>query len=115
MRVRVQVDQPDGQTKNLDAAGESIRLGRDAACEIAVDPIAFPKVSGVHARIEPAREGFVLVHLSRSNRTLVNDAPMESADGPFRPLFDGNELREWRGLPGYWRSDHGGLVGTYPR
>jgi ABC transport system ATP-binding/permease protein len=79
MRVRVQVDQPDGQTKNLDAAGESIRLGRDAACEIAVDPIAFPKVSGVHARIEPAREGFVLVHLSRSNRTLVNDAPIDGS------------------------------------
>jgi len=77
MRVRVQLDQPDGQAKNVDASGESIRLGRDAGCEITVDPISFPKVSGVHARIELSREGFVLVHLSRSNKTFVNDAPID--------------------------------------
>ena len=49
MRVRVEVDQSDGQAKTLDVTGESIRLGRDGACEVAVDPIVFPKVSGVHA------------------------------------------------------------------
>jgi hypothetical protein len=79
MRGRVRVDQADGQTRALDAAGGSIRLGRDAACEVAVDPIAFPKVSGVQARIEPAAEGFALVHLSRRNRTLVHDVPVDGS------------------------------------
>jgi predicted component of type VI protein secretion system len=79
MRVRVQVDQPDGQSKTLDAAGSSIWLGRDAGCEVAVDASAFPKVSGVHARIEPARDGFVLVPLSRTNATLLNDASVEGS------------------------------------
>ena len=41
-------------------------------CEIAVNPIAFPKVSGVHARIEPAANGFALVHLSRNNKDYVS-------------------------------------------
>ncbi len=89
MRVRVRVDQSDGQTKTLDVAGETIRLGRDVGCEVAVDPISFPKVSGVHARIEPAREGFVLVHLSHSNRTLVNNAPVEGSV----PVQAGDQVR----------------------
>jgi pSer/pThr/pTyr-binding forkhead associated (FHA) protein len=89
MRVRVRVDQSDGQTKTLDVSGESIRLGRDVGCEVSLDPIAFPKVSGVHARIEPAREGFVLVHLSRSNRTLVNDAPVAGSV----PVRAGDRIR----------------------
>ena len=79
MRARVQVDQPDGQSKTLDVSGESIRLGRDASCEVAVDSIAFPKVSGVHARIELAAEVFVLVPLSRTNVTLLNDATAEGS------------------------------------
>ena len=79
MHVQVRVDQPDGQSKTLDVSGESIRLGRDVGCEVAVDPTAFPKVSGVHARIEPAREGFVLVPLSRTNATLLNDISVEGS------------------------------------
>jgi hypothetical protein len=79
MRVRARVDQSDGQARTLDVAGESIRLGRDTVCEVAVDAIAFPKVSGLHARIEPAREGFVLVHLSRSNLQWITLATLAVA------------------------------------
>ena len=76
MRVRMRMDQSGRTTKTLDVAGASIRFGRGAECEVAVDPVVFPKVSEVHARIEPAASGFVLVHLSRSNKTLLNDAAM---------------------------------------
>ncbi len=79
MRIRVQLDLPSGSATTLDATGEFIRLGRDAGCEIALDPVAFPKVSGVHARIDPAPNGFLLVHLSRNNKTLLNDNPVEQS------------------------------------
>ena len=61
------------KVRTLEVVGESIRLGRDSECEVAVDPVAFPTVSGVHARIEVGPKGFVLVHLSQSNKTLIND------------------------------------------
>ena len=79
MRIRLHADQRDGQKKILAVAGEVIRLGRDTACEVPIDPIAFPKVSGVHARIESTPRGFVLVHLSQSNKTLLNDTPVETS------------------------------------
>lgn len=44
-----------------------------------MDADAFPTVSGVHARIEPTAEGFALVHLSRNNKTLLNNVPVEGA------------------------------------
>jgi predicted component of type VI protein secretion system len=69
--------------------GESIRLGRDGACEVAVDPIAFPNVSAIHARIELTREGAALVHLSRSNRTLLNDATVDGST----PVRAGDRVR----------------------
>ncbi len=89
MRIRVRVDLPGGQATTLDVAGESVRLGRDSDCEVAVDPVAFPKVSGLHARIDPVPNGFVLVHLSRNNKTLVNDAPIDGS----APLRAGDRVR----------------------
>jgi pSer/pThr/pTyr-binding forkhead associated (FHA) protein len=79
MRVRVHLLVSDGQTKTLEAVGPSIRLGRDAECEVAVDPVAFFMVSGTHARIEPVPRGFALVHLSQSNKTLLNDALVDGS------------------------------------
>ncbi len=52
MQIWIRLDQSGGPAKTLDVAGDPIRLGRGAECEVAVDPIAFPKVSGLHARIE---------------------------------------------------------------
>jgi len=79
MRVAYRVTLPDGRTLTHDAEGPSIRVGRDASCEIAVDPVACPTVSGLHARIDAANGEFVLVHVSRSNKTLLNDAIVETA------------------------------------
>ena len=57
----------------MEAVGPSVRLGRDPGCELALDPVAFAMVSGTHAHIEPGKAGFVLTHLSQSNKTLLND------------------------------------------
>lgn len=84
MRVRVRVGSSEVEAKTLEASGERLNLGRNPDCEIAIDPVAFPTVSGVHARIEPTSAGFVLVHLSRNNKTLLNDAPVEGS-APIRP------------------------------
>jgi len=81
MRVRVCVDQASGAAKTFEVSGRSIRLGRNEECEISVDPVAFPMVSGVHARIAPVMQGFALTHLSVSNRTLVNDSVVDGSVG----------------------------------
>src|SRR3954470_11134555 len=70
-------------------AGPSVRLGRNPECEVTVDPVAFPKVSGVHARIEPTADGFSLVHLSRNNPTLLNNASVDGAS----PVRVGDRIR----------------------
>ena len=89
MLVRLRVDQSGGPAKTLEVAGDPVRLGRGAECEVAVDPIAFPKVSGLHARIESTAQGFVLVHLSQNNRTLLNDTPIDSTS----PVKVGDRIR----------------------
>jgi ABC-type multidrug transport system ATPase subunit len=89
MRIRVRLDQSGGPAKTLDVAGDPIRLGRGAECEVAVDPIVFPKVSALHARIESTAQGFVLVHLSRNNKTLLNDAPIDRTS----PVKAGDRIR----------------------
>ena len=89
MRVLLRWDGPDGRATTMDAVGDAIRLGRDPGCEVAFDAVAYPKVSGLHARIEPAPVGFALVHLSRSNKTLLNDAPVEA----LAPLAAGDRVR----------------------
>jgi ABC transport system ATP-binding/permease protein len=73
MRVRLRLVQPGGPPKILEAVSPSVRVGRDPACEVALDPVAFAMVSGIHARIEPDTDGFVLTHMSQSNKTLLND------------------------------------------
>ena len=96
------VDQADGQKKILVLAGEFIRLGRDTACEVTIDPVAFPKVSGIHARIEATPRGFVLVHLSQSNKTLLNNAsvdnssPIKAGDCRFASVLLVRRSRSWR-------------------
>jgi ABC transport system ATP-binding/permease protein len=73
MKVQLTLDQPDGQPKIVEADGPCVRVGRDPECEVAIDPVAFAMVSGTHVRIERGTDGFVLTHLSMSNKTLVND------------------------------------------
>ena len=83
-RARMRVE-----SKEVEASGERLRMGRNTDCEIAVDPVAFPKVSGFHAQIDATADGFVLVHLSRHNKTLLNDAPIEGT----APVRVGDRVR----------------------
>ena len=64
MRARVRIVLPDGRAKDCEATGAAIRLGHDADCEVAIDPVALLTVSGVHARIDLSSDSFALVHLS---------------------------------------------------
>ena len=89
MRARLQLVQPNGQKKTVVALGPVIRFGRDAGCEVAFDPVAFSMVSSTHARIEFETRGFVLVHLSHSNKTLLNDAVVDGV----KPVNVGDCIR----------------------
>ena len=61
----------------MTAEGAVVRLGRDPTCEVHFDEKQFPKVSGLHAQLEPMGKQLVVRHLSRSNATLVNGKPIE--------------------------------------
>jgi ABC transport system ATP-binding/permease protein len=89
MRARLRLVQTGGQPKDLESVGQCVRLGRDPACEVPLDPVAFAMVSSVHARIEPYARGFVLVHLSQSNKTLLNDAVVDTS----KPINVGDRIR----------------------
>ena len=85
MRLTGRLVAPTGAGQPLDVAGPAVRLGRDPANEVAVPAADYPKVSGLHARIEPdPAGGFRLVPLSKSNKTLLNGTPVADA-APVRP------------------------------
>ncbi|HEY3787627.1 MAG TPA: FHA domain-containing protein, partial [Urbifossiella sp.] len=77
--MRFHITYPDGTTEERHAGGRVIRMGRDAACEVAFDAVRFPKVSGFHAEIEMTPSGLVLTHKSQSNKTLLNDRPLNGS------------------------------------
>jgi len=88
MNARIRILSP-GTPVLREVTGDTIRLGRNPDSEIAFDPAIHAKVSGDHARIEPAVNGFALVHLSRSNKTLLNDQPVETS----APVKVGDRIR----------------------
>ena len=84
MQARVRMPSSTGPSPPRLVTGKRLHLGRDPRCEIAFDAAAYPMVSGVHARVEPSDGEFVLVHLSRNNKTLLNDELVEGTV-PLRP------------------------------
>lgn len=81
LRLRYRITLPDGRSTEQAAHGASIGLGRDPSCQVAIDGESCPSVSNLHASIEMADGRFVIVHRSRSNKTLLNDAPVETSRG----------------------------------
>jgi ABC-type multidrug transport system ATPase subunit len=73
------MDGAAGPAGTREVVADLVRLGRDASGELAVDGAAYPKVSGLHARIEAAGLGFLLVHESHSNKTLLNGKPVDTS------------------------------------
>src|SRR5689334_13635417 len=77
MKMQLRIISPQGQTTDRVIDAVVVRLGRDPACEVAFDAAAYTKVSGEHARIERTTAGLILTPRSRSNKTLLNDQPIE--------------------------------------
>ena len=77
--IRLRIIAPDGSSSERLLTDAVVRLGRDPSCEVAFDSDAYPMVSGRHARIEQTAKGCFLTPLSQSNKTLLNDQPMEGA------------------------------------
>jgi ABC-type multidrug transport system ATPase subunit/ABC-type multidrug transport system permease subunit len=75
--MKLRLIAPGGSASEVVVSGPAARLGRDPACEVHFDPAAYPTVSGQHARIERTSAGLRLTPLSRSNKTLLNDQPVE--------------------------------------
>jgi ABC-type multidrug transport system ATPase subunit len=87
--MRLRIIAPDGSASERTATTTVVRLGRDPSSEVAFDSEACPMVSAQHARIEQTASGCVLTHLSHSNKTLLNDRPVEGSV----PLKVGDRIR----------------------
>src|SRR4051812_13133452 len=87
--MRLRITAPDGGTSEREVTAGTVRLGRDPACEVPFDQDAFPMVSGRHARIALTASGYVLTPLSQSNKTLLNNQPVESSV----PVKAGDRIR----------------------
>lgn len=75
--MKLRIVEPDDRTRDLKVDARVVRLGRDPACEVAFDPAKFAMISGLHAELRRDHTTVRLVHRSRSNRTLLNDTPIE--------------------------------------
>ncbi len=76
--MRLRIVSSTGTPSEITVTGAEAKLGKDPGCEVALDADAYPMVSNFHARIERSGTDWLLTHLSRSNKTLVNGRP---ADG----------------------------------
>lgn len=89
MKLTLRVTLPDGGSELRFVTGKLIRVGRIPGCEVLLDAVAFPMVSGVHAELDMTKDGLRLTPLSRTNKTLVNDVVIP---GPVL-LWPGDKIR----------------------
>ncbi len=74
--MKLRILEPDSAPREVVLELDVVTLGRDPACDVAFDPALFPTVSGLHAELRKVDGHLHLIHRSRSNRTLLNDAPI---------------------------------------
>jgi ABC-type multidrug transport system ATPase subunit/ABC-type multidrug transport system permease subunit len=89
MTIRLRIIAPDGGSSEREVADGTLRLGRDPACEVALDASVFPMVSGQHARLAPTASGWAVTSLSATNKTLLNDKPVSGSV----PVRAGDRIR----------------------
>ena len=77
--MRLHIEHQDGTVQVFDFKAGSVRLGRSPDCEVRFDNARYPKVSSLHAELEPVNDQWRLKPLSRSNSTLLNDQPLKAA------------------------------------
>jgi len=75
---------PDGRKRRHGLGATPLVIGRDAACDIAVDD---PGTSRRHAEFRPVPSGYEVEDLDSKNGTLVNGTPCKS-----RLLRDGDKI-----------------------
>lgn len=75
MHLRILI--PDESATEIVIRCALVRLGRDPNCEVPFDPDAYPMVSGRHARLDQTTNLCILTPLSQTNKTLLNDRPVE--------------------------------------
>ncbi len=90
----LEVISPDGDRRLVSLDGRPVTLGRAADCDVVIEE-SF--VSALHARIEPARNGFILTDAGSTNGTWVDGAQVRGA----KPLADGSTVI--LGQPGNYR------------
>ncbi|MFL5340209.1 MAG: FHA domain-containing protein [Gemmataceae bacterium] len=90
MTIRLRVTGPGGGLAvPFESSADSIRIGRDPACELALSGEISAGVSREHARISRAGKSTTLFHVSETNATLLNDKPVAKS----APLKAGDRIQ----------------------
>jgi ABC transport system ATP-binding/permease protein len=87
--MRIRLTGLDGRDRELVIDSQVVRFGRDPECEVHFAAAQYPKVSGFHASIEVRDDAAVLIPLSTTNKTLLNDEPIAGSV----PLKEGDRIR----------------------
>ncbi len=87
--VRLSITAGTGAPTTFEHAGPVIRIGRDPACELALQGEACDAASRQHARIEMGTGRATLSDVGSSNGTLLNGDPLK---GP-APLRVGDQMQ----------------------
>jgi hypothetical protein len=95
MRVKLKVILSDGHSYDWSHMGTAVSIGRDPACELAVEDSQDRHASWMHARIEWDGSSFLVRDFQSKNGTYVND---DLIDG-VQPLKVGDTIRLGRKGP----------------
>jgi hypothetical protein len=76
--MRLRITAPDGRVSELAVDATVVRLGRNSDCEVPFEWQACPMVSGEPARLERTASGWVFVHRSGNNKSLLSDKPVDA-------------------------------------
>lgn len=77
--MKIHIEHQDGTIQVLNFRQHSVRLGRSSDCEVRFDDARYTKVSSLHAELIFESDGWRVLHHSRSNKTLVNDQPIDAS------------------------------------
>lgn len=72
----LEVISPQGVRTVVPLGGRPVTLGRSAECDVVIEQ---PFVSNLHARIEPAGDGFVVKDAGSTNGTWLDGSPVQGA------------------------------------
>jgi hypothetical protein len=89
MKIRLSIAAGSAVSTTFEHPGPVVRIGRDPACELALQGEASNSVSRQHAQIELSDDGATLTDLGSSNGTLLNGRLLQGA----APLRVGDQIQ----------------------